>query len=135
MSAKLTIPDFAAALRNLPDELRSEANHMVEARANGAHATIKADYGAHRDSGNLQDHTSLDIEESQFGTIATLKSTAKHAFIFENGTQIRKNKKGANRGAMPAGNVFIPAMVRARRLLTEDLVDLLQRAGLVVRRV
>jgi hypothetical protein len=137
VSAKLTInsDDFLSQLRKLPDELKAEGAHMVEARANGAHATIKGEYGAHKHSGNLMDHTSVEIEESSGGSVAVVKATAKHAFIFENGTQIRKNKKGANRGAMPAGNVFIPAMIRARRLLTEDLVGLLERAGLVVRRV
>ncbi len=137
MSVTFTInrDDFLTALRQLPEELRGEGGHMVEARANGAHATIKAEYGAHKHSGNLVDHTSMELTESEFGVIAEVKSTARHSFIFENGTQIRKNNNGANRGAMPAGNIFIPTMQRARRLLTEDLVDLLQRAGLVVRRV
>lgn len=138
MSAKLTFPgrdEFMKALRDLPDDLKSEAGHMVEARANGAHATIKSEYGIHKHSGNLQDHVSMEFQESQFGVIAQVKSSARHSFIFENGTQIRKNTHGANRGSMPAGNVFIPAMQRARRLLTDDLIGLLQRAGLVVRNV
>lgn len=137
MSARFEIhgrDEFLKALRELPQHLKAEAGHMIEARANGAHATIRAEYGSHKETGNLLEHTSVEMRESEFGVIAEVKSTARHAFLFENGTQIRQNKAGANRGSMPPGNVFIPTLQRARLLLTNDLVGLLQRAGLAVRR-
>lgn len=138
MSVKLTFTgraEFLQALRDLPEHLRAEGGHLVEARANGAHVDIKAGYVNHKHSGNLLDHVTSEPHETAFGVIWEIKSTARHAFIFENGTQIRKTAKGANRGSMPPGHVFIPAMQRARRLLTNDLIGLLERAGLEVRRV
>lgn len=132
--------EFLARLRQMPGDFRAEGKHMVEARANGATSTIRALYSDHRVTGNLAQHVKVEIEESNAGIIATVKSTAKHSFIFERGTNVRKNKKGANRGAMwgktpkPA-ILFIPTLIRARELLTNDLMGLLQRAGLVVRRV
>lgn len=127
--------EFLQALRELPEQLRAEGINLVKGRANGAQVNIKTAYLEHKVTGNLAAHVKVDIEESAVGIVANVKSTAKHAFIFEHGTMVRKNKKGANRGSMPAGNIYIPAMVRARRLLTDDLMGLLERAGLVVRRV
>lgn len=130
---------FLADLRALPETLHAEGKHMVEGSANGAGATIKAGYSDHRVTGNLAAHVKVEIEEFKAAIIAEVKSTAPHAFIFEHGTRVRKTKKNANRGAMwtrkPKPNIFVPAMVRARTLLTNDLIGLLERAGLVVRRV
>lgn len=127
--------EFLQALRSLPDEMREEGAQMVEARAREANGTITAEYEAARESGNLVNHQKIEIEHTPAGTIARIKNTAKHAHIYENGTQIRKTKAGANRGSMPPAHVFIPNVIRSRRSLTEDLVGLLQRAGFAVRRV
>ncbi|HEX7770342.1 MAG TPA: hypothetical protein VF422_09995 [Dokdonella sp.] len=137
MSVKLAITsdDFIRDLRRLPDNLSSEGGDMVVAQGTAAKEDIQGLYAAASVTGNLEKHVSLSVVKSQFGVIAEVKSTARHAFIYENGTQIRKNKAGKNLGAMPPAHVFIPRMQRARRLLTEDLTGLLERAGLVVRRV
>lgn len=72
---------------------------------------------------------------SRYGAAAAVKNTAKHAHLYENGTQTRQTKIGANRGAAPPGRVFVPIMIRKRRELHGELVALVRRAGFEVRDV
>ena len=58
---------------------------------------------------------------------AEVKNVAPHANIFENGTQARHTRIGANRGSMPPGHVFVPRIVRARHRLTQELKDMVAR--------
>lgn len=125
------IDELREALRRLPDALRGEAGHIVEAAANGAAAEIKAKYPVH--TGHLRDGVEVRPSEvSHFGAGAIVVNRAKHAFIFENGTQARHNAIGANRGSMPPGHVFVPIVIRKRRQMYEQLKDLLTRHGFQV---
>jgi hypothetical protein len=125
------LEELKAALRTLPDELTAEAQAIVELTANQAAAEIQAAYPAR--TGNLKDRVFVThFDNGRFRAGAIVKNTAKHAYIFENGTQARHTAIGANRGSMPPGHVFIPRMIRARRRMWEGLRSLLERAGLVV---
>lgn len=124
--------EFRAWLRDLPEHLRDDGAVLVESRGDEAFDTIHAKYTAHKHSGNLANHLRQEVESSKFGVSVLIRSTAKHGAIFENGTQIRKTKSGANRGAMPAANIFIPTMQSKRRLLFEDLINLLRSNDLEV---
>jgi len=127
------LAELKEALRQLPTELTAEASHIVEGNANAAAATIKQNYA--RKSGTLVDGVGVETLREQFATGAVVKSKAKHAFMYENGTQVRHTDKGWNRGAMPPappGRAFIPVIIRARRRMYEQLADLLKRKGLVV---
>jgi hypothetical protein len=126
------LDEFKAWLRRLPVHLRDDGAVLVEQRGDEAFDAIHAQYTAHKHSGNLANHLVQEVEVSKFGASVVIKNTAKHAVIFENGTQIRKNKGGANRGAMPAGNIFIPVMQRKRRAMYDDLIELLKSADLEV---
>jgi hypothetical protein len=125
------LAELRAALRNLPAELTVEASREVEGAANGAAADIKRAYPVR--SGNLRD--GLIVKESDRGRFhagSVVVNTSRHSHLFEYGTQTRQNRIGANRGAMPPGNVFVPAVIRARRLMYDRLKALLERNGLVV---
>ena len=125
------LDELRAALRRLPDELTMEASRIVEGAANGAAADIKAAYPVR--TGNLRDHIVVTHrEKGKWAAGAIVKNTAKHAWMFENGTQARHNAIGANRGSMPPGHVFIPRVIKARRLMYQQLRDLLERKGLRV---
>jgi hypothetical protein len=127
------IAELKEALRRLPHEFTEEAVHIVEGVANGAAATIKGNYA--RVSGNLVDGVSVDIERGAFAASAVVKSKSPHAWIYENGTQVRHTDAGANRGRMPPappGRAFIPAMIKARRRMYEQFAAMLERHGLVV---
>jgi hypothetical protein len=125
------LAELRAALRELPSDLTSEASHIVEGAANSAAADIKPAYPVR--TGHLRDGlTVTHFDQGKFSTGAIVKNTAPHAFMFENGTQVRHTDIGANRGSMPPGHVFIPRVIRARRRMYEELKALLVRSGLQV---
>jgi hypothetical protein len=134
MSARIVwngLEELKEQLRNLPTELTAEAGHIVEGAANAAAADVKAAYPVR--TGNLRDHVFVSHrDKGRFSAGAVVKNTAKHAWIFENGTQARHNSIGANRGSMPPGNVFIPAMIKRRRVMYQQLKTVLERHGLRV---
>ena len=67
-----------------------------------------------------------------YGVGVVVTNTSPHAWMFENGTQVRHTRIGANRGAMPPGHVFIPEAERQRRQMFGAFKDMLEREGLVV---
>ena len=123
--------ELRAALRNLPADLAAEGVEIIMARGEEATAEIIAEYPTW--TGNLRKGVKLTRRPSPFGGVAIVKSSAPHAHLFEYGTQARHNSFGANRGFMPAGNIFAPIMMRVRRAMVDDLIGLLKRAGLEVR--
>lgn len=129
------LAELRAALRTLPKALTGEASHIVEGTANGAAATVKGNY-VRAKTGNLVDGVVVEHQSAgQFAAAAVVKSKAKHAFLYENGSQVRHTAKGAHRGVMPAappGRAFIPVMIKARRQMYLKLADLLKRHGLQV---
>jgi hypothetical protein len=134
MSATFVIEgldDLIEAFRALPEQLVGEATHIIEASANRAVADMKANYPYR--SGDLRDHVEqTDAITSALGVSVTIKNTSKEAWWFEYGTQARHTDIGANRGAMPAVPVFVPAMEQNRREMYDAFGDLLTRNGLEV---
>lgn len=125
------LEELKADLRNLPAELASEASQIVVESANGAATEIVATYPER--TRNLKRGVKVQmLTGTRFFVGAVVKNTAKHAWIFENGTQARHTALGANRGAMPAGRVFVPTVLRWRRRMYEQLTALLERHGLRV---
>lgn len=128
------LEELRAALRNLPKDLAGEASSIVQRAAADAAQEIRAGYQAHRRTGNLAEHVKVEaLSVGPFGAGMAVKSTAKHAQIFERGTELRHTSLGANRGAMPPGRVFVPAVIRRRRTMYERLKALLISHGLTVR--
>ena len=126
------LSELKAELRQLPDRLKGEARHIVDAAANRAEADMKAKYAEHVHSGDLLDHVEQQVtDDSPYGYAIQVKNTAHHAWLFEFGSQARhRNLK--TWGPMPAGHVFIPAMDKNRRWMWDQLSDMLRRQGLDV---
>jgi Bacteriophage HK97-gp10, putative tail-component len=125
------LDEFKADLERLPEGLTTESDPIVATAAHEAASEIRAAYPTR--TGNLKKNvfvSRLDKGKDFVGYI--VKNSAPHAFIFENGTQARHTSIGANRGAMPPGHVFVPAVIRRRRQMYEQLKALLVRHGLVV---
>jgi hypothetical protein len=118
-------------LRNLPSHLRSLAKSIVEGTAREAAAAIVAAYPER--TGNLKKGVRVHYTEytGQYGVRVRVRNTAKHAFIFEEGTVARHNGIRAT-GMMPAGNVFIPRVIRYRRGMYLRLKQLLEGEGFKV---
>lgn len=128
------LDELRQALRSLPARLREEAGRIVVKRAESAKQQAVATYEAHARTGNLARGVTITHDYSQYGQVAIVRSRAKHAWMFENGTQARHTGLGANRGAMPPAHAFIPAMVRERRAMNDELIEIVRREGLQVSR-
>lgn len=123
--------ELRAELRRLPAELTGEASHIVEGSANAAAADIKQAYPVR--TGKLRDSVIVThFEKGQFSAGAIVTNKAKHANLYEVGSQARHTAIGANRGSMPPGHVFVPRVIRRRRQMYEQLKALLVRKGLSV---
>lgn len=127
------LDEFKKALRNMPSDLAGEAGHIVEGTANAAAVEIKRGYASHRRTGKLQSGVTVThFDKGKFSAGAIVKNTAPHAHLFETGTQARHTAIGANRGSMPPGHVFVPAVVKHRRKMYAELKAMLVRFGLLV---
>jgi hypothetical protein len=119
-------------LRNLPDYLKGEAAHIVDAAANRAQADIQSGYANHRHSGNLADHVEQTVtDDSRYGYAIQVKANSPHAWLFEFGSQARHRNLKTWR-PMPAGHVFVPAMDKNRRWMWDQLSALVTRQGMTV---
>ena len=129
------LEELRTALRNLPADLAAEAGPIVLAHAHDADRQTEAAYPT-GPTGHLKSGVRTTVESSsRFGASATVKSTARHASLFEKGTGPRRTRSGANRGRMPVAppnEQMIPIVIRARRRMVMALIQMVQRAGLVV---
>jgi hypothetical protein len=131
--------DMKRYLRQLPEDLRDQGRAIVAEHVDSAEAAIRASYTGMTKSaaygveasGNLLRGLQQNKAESRFGVRIVLRNRAPHAWLVENGTELR-HFKGASRGRMPAAKMFVPAVMRARRAMWRDLVALLERNGLTV---
>jgi hypothetical protein len=125
------LSELKSDLQHLPETLVGEGVHLVEGAANATAVDVKRDYPVV--TGNLRDHVVVDpVQHSAGGVRATVRSTARHAHLFEYGTQARHTSIGANRGAMPPGHIFVPAAQRQRRVMVQQLIELVRSQGLQV---
>ena len=141
-SVKLTwrgLEELRAALRALPGELADAAQRAVMAAGNHAAAEIAAAYpvgpGTDQHEGGTLRRGVKAVPQTagRFGAAVQVRSTARHARIFESGTQTRQTSLGYNRGAMPGANIFVPVMMRRRRELHRELIAIVQQAGFTIR--
>lgn len=126
------LEELRASLRKLPKDLRDDAEVIVLKAANSAANDIRVGYGQHRITGELQDKVEVVQLQGAAFAGAIVQNKSKLAFIFENGTQARHTKLGYNRGAMPPGRVFVPAMIRWRRTMYDNIRQMMRMAGLTV---
>jgi hypothetical protein len=139
--------ELKAQLRDLPKALQAEGGAIVLDTADQAAGDLQTLYpvrttglspGPSRTSawappGDLRSHVFVSKRGGQFSTMATVKSTGKAAWLYDNGSQARKWVNGKLTGAMPATHLFVKTMMRWRRVMYHRLGDLLERHGLVVR--
>jgi hypothetical protein len=132
------VQELRDALRKLPDALAAEGRGIVIGAANHAALKIRSGYGAHRRTGNLQEHVVIkESNHDAYGSAIKVSSTARHAWIFEfQENERHTNIKGANRGRMwshqTRPNIFVPAVVSARLQMVRELVELVRRNGVTV---
>lgn len=125
------LAELRAALLALPEALRDDAAGIVQRSAAAAAADIVASYP--KRTGNLRAGVHVTHGTGgAYSAVAVVVNRAKHAALFENGTQARHNNLGANRGSMPPGRVFVPRVIRHRKAMYAQLAAMLARHGLAV---
>jgi hypothetical protein len=124
--------ELRAALRTLPEHLALQAGEIVLTHAQEAARRMDALYAQHEWTGNLRRSLSVTSENNylRFGARAVVKNRAPHAWWAEHGTQLRKDKKGVKRGAMPPLKIFIPIAQATRRQMYSVLVRMVENAGI-----
>jgi hypothetical protein len=129
------LEDFKAWLRKLPDNLTGEASFIVNGAANEAARRIVDRY-ASGPTGDLKEKVTVkpmrNAPGGKFGIGVVVISSSNIANIYENGTQVRHNAFGANRGRMPAKHVVVQEVTSHRRQMYQKLFDLLERNGMRV---
>lgn len=141
MSASVKLEGFEELLRdlrNLPKDSVGEATPIVEAAANSAAFEVRSEYGAHRQTGALQDGVVVERQSSdQFGVSFRVRSKAPHAWLFDNGSNARhyvtasgaRHETGSMWGKTPPTHVFVRTAIRKRRDMYSRLKAMLTRFG------
>jgi Bacteriophage HK97-gp10, putative tail-component len=126
------IDEARAELRAQPQALATATQGLAMRVARDAAADIKASYP--RRSGRLRQGVAVRTgrRTGKFAAAGAVVNTNPIAHNFEHGTQARHTKQGIDRGVMPAGNVFIPRMVRWRWLFFQSVKEIMRAAGITV---
>lgn len=125
------LDDFKRELRAMPRVATDGARERASSGASKAADEIRANYPSR--TGRLKNGVRVIVRET--GPLAVhvdVVNTAPLAWIFEHGSDLRHSAIGADRGRMPAGNVFEPRAIRWRQWFDEQLVTLLTSLGLTV---
>lgn len=125
MSVRLTwsgLEELKAALRRLPADLRDDARPIVSKAATETRDLTIANYP--EVTGALRRGVRLTEDASTFGITAIVKSTARHAYLYEYGTR--------HSAPAPPEKRLGTHAARERRKMYAALADLLRAHGLEV---
>ena len=121
------LDEYLAELAALPSDMATDSQTVMLDSATSAANEIRALYPVR--TGRLRDGVRVVNRSRDLRAQATVTNTSAYAAAFEYGTQSRQTAIGANRGAMPAGRVFVPVMVRRRRDAVRKVGDVLVGKG------
>lgn len=118
-------------LLKLPEDLADKAQGRIVQAVRLSSSRIQISYPRGQ-SGDLAGKVKISVERNGPSVVGIVKNTSKIGYIFENGSANRYTDKGAFRGAMPPGHVFIPIVAQERRKMYADLKEIVAEAGLEV---
>jgi hypothetical protein len=119
---------FAAELTKLPDAVRAELKPVVVSKAHALQAEVQGEYAA-RGVAGVGDGMHVDVDSDPASLGARVVNPSPTGHLWEQGTAARYDGAGNYRGRMPAGNVLVPAAIRARAELVVELEQALERVG------
>lgn len=133
MSAKIVVEGLSELqtwLRQLPVHLTAEAFNVIDDTVEVTAAQLTQSYPL-GDTGNLRKGVKTDMTSSNFGVAGIVRSTSKHAHLWEFGTQSRKTKKGWSRGKAPSHKELglVPIAQRNRKRMNAQLIEIVKKAG------
>jgi hypothetical protein len=144
------IAELKDALARLPEELKGQATQIVLDTAYAAAKDVESQYpigpGTSRNGrkippGQLRKGVKVfPLAVGAFAVAAQVRSTSPHAWWHENGWKLkpRETRKKWSRGTMFGVKgvprpVFVPTMIRYRRVMYQKLAVLLESVGLLVK--
>jgi hypothetical protein len=144
------LAELKDALAKLPEELKGQATQIVLDTAYAAAKDVESQYptgpgtsknGRKIPPGQLKKGVKVfPLAVGAFAVAAQIRSTSPHAWWHENGWKLkpRETKKKWNRGTMFGQKgvprpVFVPTMIRHRRVMYQKLAVLLESVGLIAK--
>ena len=126
------IHETQAELRAQPEALAKATQGLAMRTARDAAADIRKSYP--KRSGRLREGVRVQRGYGAGKTKASayVVNTNPIAHNYEHGTQARHTKHGIDRGTMPAGNIFVPRMVRWRWVFYQSVRQIMEAAGITV---
>jgi len=143
MSASVTwrnLDQFRTTLQQLPDTLSAEALGLLRAAAAATRDEVRAAYPVGETGNLVRGVTVRERKKGRWAGSVQVRSRAHHAWLFEHGTKPRqarfrlgkRMRRPANRGVMPAADIFVRVAIRHRQQLRHALKAVLERAGFEV---
>lgn len=132
MSARIEftgLEELKTELGKANADFRAKAMAIVRDETEQAAKDIVASMG--RKTGTLRSRVRT-FYPSASTLIGIVRSQAPHSNIVERGTKRRQNRKGANRGVMPANPSVAKAAPPRRRRMYRRLADMLRAMGFEV---
>lgn len=113
-------------LKTMPAAIQADADAALENIAIGMADHIRRQY-PRGPTGNLK----RGVRARRLGPMAwQVRAGAGHTHLYEFGTKMRKNKRGANRGRMPRfGPIFGVEKMRRQAQMRRDLTNVLRTAA------
>jgi hypothetical protein len=144
------LAELKDALARLPEELKGQATQIVLDMAYAAAKDVESQYpigpgtskhGRKIPPGQLRKGVKVfPLAVGAFAVAAQVRSTSPHAWWHENGWKLkpRETRKKWSRGTMFGVKgiprpVFIPTMIRHRRVMYQKLAMLLESVGLLAK--
>lgn len=123
------LDEFKDRLRAMDAEMTAEANEIMVSVAESARTAIVQTYPIK--SGNLRRGVIIRKPRNPGRLLAgvDLVQRAPHGWLYERGTTVRHNKKGANRGQMKATPTFVPIAERYHRAGIDAIIRRLDARG------
>lgn len=122
--------EFKVELRTLPARLHGEAEHIVDAHANRVALIVRQRY-PHGKTGNLIEGVRVVVKPGDALYVGRkVISGAPHAHLYEEGTKVRANRHGDNRGRMIPRRTLGPVAAEQRFRMYAEIRRMGTRQGI-----
>ena len=141
------LEDLRKALLNAPQSIQAQVETIVRGASDSAASEIRSRYEQHRTSTemytpgkgvrrarrHLADNVVVSFRGAKTGAaVGRIVVDAPHAHLFEFGTQNRQWENGKSTGSAPARPTLVPAAIRNRRQMIDELIATVEQTGLKV---
>jgi len=131
MSARVEVRglvELRKQISDMPEDIQAQAAVIVREATEGARTDLQAAYPSK--TGTLRARVRTAYQRG--GLSGRMNSQAPHSHLYEEGTKVRQNKRGANRGRMKATPETPGIATRRRFIMFRQLIAMLRSLGFTV---